>query len=640
MVGCELNESIFAPHIDDNQTSSHRNSQQRPVSSILTNGLIVFSWGRGEDGQLGLGDTSDQHEPTFMDALRGVAVRQLACGSGHTCILTQDGEVFSWGRGDDGRLGHGDNGWKYVPRLVHAMAGKVVVEITCGSYHTAAVTNNGELFTWGGGMYGKLGHGSESGCSTPRKVEGLNDAHVTSVACGSRHTVAMTSNGAIYSWGDKENGVAGHANTEGHQYTPKVVEKLQNKIVVQLSACGFHTGCITDDRQVYIWGEGKFGRLGLGSERNCHSPRLIEDLSGTNPKQIACGGFHTAVVTHDGKVYTFGGGEHGQLGHGDKFNRVVPTLVQALEDEHISQITCGWSHTVVLTPRGVCSFGNGEHGKLGHGTIKKLSTPCLVEKLKGHRVVSIASYNEHTAALVEPLHDSGAVWGAFGTNTVPVTTSFVRNMREMVDNEEFSDVVFKVGGGRNRHRHHEGDDENGDEYNNDDNGNGNGNGGNSSSSSSHENDEYDSAYEYVYAHKSILASRCDHFAALLRSGMRESVEGEITIPNASKAVFLLLMEYIYTDSVMVEIEYAVDLYILADMYGLERLGNICVTVVRRNLSTLNATPVLQHAADESCSVLKNIAMEFVIANFERISKTDGIRVVSHEVLLEILSNRP
>eukprot|EP00339_Tiarina_fusa_P029903 CAMPEP_0117064840 /NCGR_PEP_ID=MMETSP0472-20121206/45304_1 /TAXON_ID=693140 ORGANISM="Tiarina fusus, Strain LIS" /NCGR_SAMPLE_ID=MMETSP0472 /ASSEMBLY_ACC=CAM_ASM_000603 /LENGTH=102 /DNA_ID=CAMNT_0004785179 /DNA_START=416 /DNA_END=724 /DNA_ORIENTATION=- len=66
-------------------------------------GLAVFTWGRGEDGQLGLGDTSDQDEPTYVDALRGVGVRQIACGSGHTVVLTTDGEVYTWGRGDDGR---------------------------------------------------------------------------------------------------------------------------------------------------------------------------------------------------------------------------------------------------------------------------------------------------------------------------------------------------------------------------------------------------------------------------------------------------------------------------------------------------------------------------------------------------------
>jgi alpha-tubulin suppressor-like RCC1 family protein len=60
-------------------------------------GLAVFTWGRGEDGQLGLGDTSDQDEPTYVDALRGVGVRQIACGSGHTVVLTTDGEVYTWG---------------------------------------------------------------------------------------------------------------------------------------------------------------------------------------------------------------------------------------------------------------------------------------------------------------------------------------------------------------------------------------------------------------------------------------------------------------------------------------------------------------------------------------------------------------
>ena len=55
--------------------------------------------------------------------------------------------------------------------------------------------------------------------------------------------------------GDKENGVAGHGDTEGHQYTPKLLERLSGKKVVQLSACGFHTGCLTDQGECYTWGE-------------------------------------------------------------------------------------------------------------------------------------------------------------------------------------------------------------------------------------------------------------------------------------------------------------------------------------------------------------------------------------------------
>jgi alpha-tubulin suppressor-like RCC1 family protein len=63
-------------------------------------------------------------------------------------------QVWSWGRGDDGRLGHSDCSWKYVPKLVRALSGKHIVHVTCGSYHTAATSASGELFTFGGGMYG------------------------------------------------------------------------------------------------------------------------------------------------------------------------------------------------------------------------------------------------------------------------------------------------------------------------------------------------------------------------------------------------------------------------------------------------------------------------------------------------------
>ena len=100
------------------------------------------------------------------------------------------------------------------------------------------------------------------------------------------------------------------------------------------------------------WGEGKFGRLGHSTEANCHSPRLVESMIGKKPRQVSCGGFHTAVVTEDGRLYTFGGGEHGQLGHSDRVNKHKPTLVQALEGVFVSQITCGWSHSVALSAKG------------------------------------------------------------------------------------------------------------------------------------------------------------------------------------------------------------------------------------------------------------------------------------------------
>lgn len=130
-----------------------------------------------------------------------------------------------------------------IPRLCHALSGHVVTAVTCGSYHTAAVTNSGDLYTWGGGMYGKLGHGNESGNAVPKRVSGI--ANIRNIACGSRHTVAVDSMGRLYSWGDREQGVSGHGDTEGHQLTPRLVDRLIGHRVTQVSACGFHTGCLT-----------------------------------------------------------------------------------------------------------------------------------------------------------------------------------------------------------------------------------------------------------------------------------------------------------------------------------------------------------------------------------------------------------
>ena len=96
--GCSLSEQrMMRPSSTTSvaSTNHHKNIFARRTLPDL-DGLAVFTWGRGEDGQLGLGDTSDQDEPTYVDALRGVGVRQIACGSGHTVVLTTDGEVYTW----------------------------------------------------------------------------------------------------------------------------------------------------------------------------------------------------------------------------------------------------------------------------------------------------------------------------------------------------------------------------------------------------------------------------------------------------------------------------------------------------------------------------------------------------------------
>ena len=213
----------------------------------------------------------------------------------------------------------------------------------------------------------------------------------------------------------------------------------------------------------------------------------------------------------------------------------------------------------------------------------------MVEKLKDYRVVRVASYNEHTSALVEPFDHSQGIAGS--ASAIPVTTTYASQMRAMVNDDEFSDVTFLV------------------------------------------------EDTPVYAHRAILAQRCDHFAAMFRSGMRESVERFVPIPDISRKVFLILLEYIYTDAVKIDVEDAIELYIASDIYQLERLRDMCCTVVRRNLNAENSGPLLQNAEDNHCQILRDVCMSFVVENFDVVSKTEGIKQVSHSLLLEILGKR-
>ena len=103
----------------------------------------------------------------------------------------------------------------------------------------------------------------------------------------------------VYTWGDQENGVAGHGETEGHQYLPRMVAALRDKETIQVAACGFHTAALTASGRIYTWGEGKFARLGHGDERNRSVPTVIASLAAAdvNIAQVACGGFHSAAFS-------------------------------------------------------------------------------------------------------------------------------------------------------------------------------------------------------------------------------------------------------------------------------------------------------------------------------------------------------
>ena len=165
----------------------------------------VYSCGEGGMGQLGHGDELDELRPRKVEALAamGVRISMVAAGRLHSVALSEAGAVYSWGAADDGRLGHGagtDAEW--LPRPIASLGGRRICEVACVWDHTLALTMDGVVFSWGLGNCGQLGHGTEEqNESTPREIEGLTGARVASVAAGAHHCFAVATNGCLFGWG-------------------------------------------------------------------------------------------------------------------------------------------------------------------------------------------------------------------------------------------------------------------------------------------------------------------------------------------------------------------------------------------------------------------------------------------------------
>jgi alpha-tubulin suppressor-like RCC1 family protein len=219
----------------------------------------------------------------------------------------------------------------------------ILQSIACGSEHSAAIVD-GSVYTWGNGESGRLGHGTEKSESSPKLVEALEGKGAKEVVCGSDWTCVLTESGDVYSFGYGANGRLG-LGSDANQATPKKVDISKVKFI----SCGHdHTFTITESGDVYSWGYGGNGRLGHGGERDEKSPRVVEFFKGKGITFVACGGYHTAAIGSKGELYTFGWNHFGQLGFDGKEDEPIPTVVDALKGKKVHWVSCGESHTLAI----------------------------------------------------------------------------------------------------------------------------------------------------------------------------------------------------------------------------------------------------------------------------------------------------
>ena len=377
----------------------------------------LLTWGRGREGQLG--HRKKQHEdvpsPAPVEALGSRPVLSVACGGFHTAAVVgarSNAEVHTWGRGALGLLGHGIEEDVPVPRPVRALAGISVRAVSCGTYQTAALTEAGEVYTWGWRL-DELpgGRGVQEGYSTlPERVHALAQVQLRHVACGHYAVAATSVDGALYTWGNGDRGQLGHGHTRSLA-EPSRVAALRDSFVwdarfgrnflLALTAAGELYTCGASDGGVLGHGRPAGGRklLGLrgaadGAEGAGEStPRRIEGLRGLRASAIGAGDEHCAAVVGDGEVYCWGVASFGRLGFEPPEEAAwTPTVVAPMRGKRVVGLACGTYTTLARTDAGhVWEWGAHSVHPTPPTRVRFGGTACAVGAAGGHCAVAIGA---------------------------------------------------------------------------------------------------------------------------------------------------------------------------------------------------------------------------------------------------------
>uniref|UniRef100_A0A674PEI2 HECT and RLD domain containing E3 ubiquitin protein ligase 3 n=1 Tax=Takifugu rubripes TaxID=31033 RepID=A0A674PEI2_TAKRU len=333
----------------------------------------MLCWGKAKDGQLGIGvERNPMFEPRNCNVFTGRGLKEIVCGGQHSVFLLHDGSVYTCGSNSCGQLGHNKPG--ITPEFVGALDTQKITLVSCGQAHSLAVNEQGQVFAWGAGEEGQLGLGTtETAVRIPRLIKRLCDHRIAQVMCGNQHCIALSKDGQLFTWGQNTSGQLGLGKGEPSKLFPQPLKSLAGIPLAKITAGGDHSFALSLSGAVFGWGKNKAGQLGLNDIQDRAVPCHIKFLRSQKVVHISCGEEHTAALTKDGGLFTFGDGSWGQLGHGSTANELLPRRVLELMGTEVSQITCGRHHTLAFAPSsgGVYAFGCNSHGQLGTGVLMK-----------------------------------------------------------------------------------------------------------------------------------------------------------------------------------------------------------------------------------------------------------------------------
>uniref|UniRef100_A0A671U6M4 non-specific serine/threonine protein kinase n=1 Tax=Sparus aurata TaxID=8175 RepID=A0A671U6M4_SPAAU len=343
--------------------------------AVVTVEKELYTWanvqcGAKMVGQLGHGDQASYRQPKKVEKLQGKAIRQVACGADFTACITDEDQMYMFGSDYYGCIGvEGELGMEiFEPVLLEFFEERPVRQVSCGDNHVVVLTQCGDIYSWGCGEYGRLGLECEDDFSSPMQVEIPKGATIASVSCGSDGTFFLTEAGKVLACGNNEfnklglnQGISGLKNHPGEAYqgipyiTTLTLAKQLSRFKIHAIAPGkTHTAAVDGRGRLITFGCNKYGQLGVKDFKKHQGVQvLVGPFGGKIVTKVSCGDGFTIAATEDNQIFAWGNAGNGRLGMpADKGfgSEVCPAMPRPIFGSlhHVPDLSCrGW-HTIII----------------------------------------------------------------------------------------------------------------------------------------------------------------------------------------------------------------------------------------------------------------------------------------------------
>ncbi|KMQ90033.1 rcc1 and btb domain-containing protein 1 [Lasius niger] len=498
-------------------------------------------------------------------------------------IVTKDKNVYILDHNKDDHSNIGDTNIGLYPKKMKELCGKNIKTFACNSYYVLALTEEGEVYSWGFNKKRKSDNGSHIPVilSTPTRVISLSEKCIVDIACGSRHSLALTNDGKVYSW--RENyGHVGNESTNifGDNLPWMMKPEFEGKKIVSIACGSMFNMVITDEGKLYGWGDNESGQIAVdpishfaASDHSPFSPLGLYSYDPSEKKHYLC--FREITVT-DGKA--------------------------------IVKVTCGFEHTLALTDEGkLYAWGKNDNGQVGVN--ERTSFDPIMVNLP-EKVIDIAAYGNLSIAIGS--NETVYVWGdCFGQNiTTPIPTGFCKIYEALVHSKSYyimqkpltvtitenyveellnilksleaafddlltSDFTVQVEG------------------------------------------------KFIHVHRAILNIRCQHFRKMIQHDCIENGNENLPSPpihivsdKFSYIVYKAFLKYLYTGIVVLPSDKVLELMKLAGEYCETNLKKECGRILEQEVTASNVAFFYKKAIECNAKEFEEFCFQFALCHMK------------------------